>query len=601
MDSPSLKIKAEFLFEVSWEVCNKIGGIWKVVSSKAGAMLDYYKSNYCLIGPYFSEKCKGEFEKVPPPQEWEKIFLLLEKEGIKVHFGHWLIEGSPKVILVEFQSFLSQGDYIKKELWDNFQIDSWGSPMDYTEPLVWAWIVGRVLEKILLAFPEKKTVVHFHEWLSGAAMLYLKKQKVVFASVFTTHATVLGRTLAGMDLSLDKILSNKSPVQAAYEYGVASKDQLERVCALQADIFSTVSQFTALESQTVLGRYADVLVPNGLDTSRFPTIEEISIKHRLEREKIREFLFWYFFPYYVFDLKNTLFYFTLGRYELRNKGVDIFIKALSRLNHLLQQEKSKKTIVAFLWIPSQAGAINEELIQSREIYFDLKETLQSIASDIEGNILKSLVAGSPIEKSALFEDGEYVFEEIKNKIARFKKTGLPPLCTHHLTDSHNALLQMLKEAGFTNSKEDKVKVIFYPIYLTGIDGLLNMTSDEAIEGSHLGVFPSLYEPWGYTVLETAASGVAALTTDLAGFGQFCAEHIKGKKQPGVFILERKNQSDEQTIQNLAKILYDFTKLPAALRVENKIQARKLAALADWKILVQNYIVSHNKAIEKAYQ
>ncbi len=600
MISDKPKPQADFLFEVSWEVCNKIGGIWTVLKSKARPTLNYYGGNYCFIGPYFPEKCKGEFEEAKAPKEWENLFLALEKEGIKAHFGYWLIGGNPKAILVDFSQWLPQGNQIKNELWENFKIDSLGSPLDYTEPLVWSWTVGKILEKIVLSFPGQKIVGQFHEWLSGGGLLYLKKQKVSIASVFTTHATILGRTLASDNIPLDSFLGKIDPTQEAYKYGIQAKHQLEKACALNCDIFSTVSHITALESESILGRYPDVLLPNGLDTSRFPTIEEVSIKHRIQRDKIREFLFWYFFPYYAFDLKNTLFYFTIGRYELRNKGVDVFIKALSELNKLLKRDKSKKTIVAFFWIPSEVNGIKREIIESREIYFDMKEHLESITEDIEDNLLKSLVAGNKIEKSAVFENEEETLNEIKNKVLRFKKQGSPPLCTHNLADANDTILKMLQENGLNNDKEDKIKAIFYPIYLNGVDGILNMTADEATEGSHLGVFPSLYEPWGYTALEAAASGVAAITTDLGGFGRFCLEYTKGKKQPGIFVLERAGKSDKETVEALSQILYDFAKFSAPIRVENKLQARKIAALADWKVLAQNYIISHNKAIEKAY-
>jgi len=593
-----IKPAADFLFEVSWEVCNKIGGIWTVLKSKARPMVEYYGENYCLIGPYFPQSSKGEIEEEKIPKEWEKVFFDLEQEGIKLKFGYWLVPGNPKTILVDFSRYLAKGDRVKKDLWDNFQIDSLNSPFDYTEPLVWGWVVGRVIEKLAETMKGRNLAAHFHEWLSGSALLYLKLKKLPIGTVFTTHATILGRTIASNDISLDSFLGKIDPNQEAYKYGIQAKHQLEKVCALIADIFSTVSHITAQESEIILGRYPDVLLPNGLDTSRFPTIEEVSIKHRLQRDKIREFLFWYFFPYYSFDLKNTLFYFTIGRYELRNKGIDVFIKAIGELNKTLKRKRSKKTIVVFFWIPSQVQGIKRELTEAREIYFDMKEHLESITEDIENNLLKSLVAGEKIEKSAVFESEEETLSEIKNKILRFKKTGNPPVCTHNLVDDNDAILKMIQEAGLNNNKEDKVKVIFYPIYLNGADGILNMTADEAIEGSHLGVFPSLYEPWGYTALEAAASGVPAVTTDLGGFGRFCLEYTKGKKQPGIFVLERAGKSDEETVKSLSQILYEFAKFSAPIRVENKLQARKLAALADWEVLIKNYIEAHNKAIDK---
>ncbi|MDD5433244.1 MAG: hypothetical protein PHE77_01100 [Candidatus Pacebacteria bacterium] len=580
---------------MSWEVCNKVGGIWTVLKSKARPTIEYYKENYCLIGPYFNQNSKGEFEEEKIPKNWEGLCLDLEKEGLKLKFGNWLVSGVPKAILIDFSQWLKKADQIKKELWDNFKVDSWKSPRDYTEPVVWAYASGRVIEKLSQAMPKKKIVAQFHEWLSGAGLLYLKTKQSPVGSVFTTHATVLGRTLTNANVPVDGFLGKINSHEQAYRYGVQSKHLLEQACAKSADVFTTVSHITALESETILGKFPDVLLPNGLDMSRFPFIEEISIKHKLQRDKIRNFIFWYFFPFYSFDLKETLFYFTIGRYELKNKGIDVFIKSLSELNKKLKQEKSKKTIVTFFWVPTQIQSIKRELIESREIYTDIKDHLESIEEDVEGNILQALVKGGKMEKTDVFANKEEALIEIKNKILKFKKQGQPPLCTHNLENPNDEILEMLYQAGLENSETDKVKVIFYPIYLNGADGILNLTADEAVQGSHLGVFPSLYEPWGYTPLEAAASGVASITTDLAGFGRFCNEYIKGKKLPGVFILERLGKSDEETVSDLTKILYNFCKLPMGQRVENKIQARRLADLADWEVLIKNYITAHNKA------
>ena len=600
-----IKPKADFLFEVSWEVCNKIGGIWTVLKSKARPTIKQYGEKYCLIGPYFSQASKGEFEQADVPDEWRESFSDLEKEGLLLKFGYWLVGGNPKTILVDFSKWMEKGDQIKKELWEKYQIDSFNSSFDFTEPLVWSWAVGRVIEKLVeissgtAKLPSgKKIVVQFHEWLSGAGLLYLKSRNLPIRTVFTTHATILGRTLASNNIFIESFLGKIDPNEQAYKYGIQAKHQLEKACANNVDVFTTVSQITGLESETILNRFPDVLLPNGLDMSRFPSIEQISIKHKLQRDKIREFLFWYFFPYYSFDLKNTLLYFTLGRYELKNKGIDTFVKALGQLNKKLKQEKSKKSVVAFFWIPTQVQSIKRELIESREIYTDIKDQLESIEEDVEGNIMKGLISGSKIEKSDIFENEEDTLAEIKNKILKFKKQGNPPLCTHNLSDQNNDILQMFESEGLFNTKEDKVKVIFYPIYLNGADGILNLTSDEAIQGSHLGVFPSMYEPWGYTSLESAALGVGSITTDLAGFGRFCSEYISGKKLPGVFLLERMGKREEEITVDLTKILYDFLKLSTNQRVENKIQARKLADLADWEILIENYITAQNKAVTK---
>ncbi len=268
------------------------------------------------------------------------------------------------------------------------------------------------------------------------------------------------------------------------------------------------------------------------------------------------------------------------------------------VNHDKKEEKSKKSVVAFFWIPAQTQNIKRELIESREIYTDIKDQLESIEEDVEGNIMKGLITGAKIEKADIFENEDYTLSEIKNKILKFKKQGNPPVCSHNLAEQNDAILQMFSQEELINAKEDRVKVIFYPIYLNGADGILNLTSDEAIQGSHLGVFPSIYEPWGYTPLESAALGVGSVTTDMAGFGRFCSEYIGAKKLPGIFLLERMGKAEEEIIADLTKILYNFLKFSTNQRVENKIQARNLANMADWEILIKNYITAHNKAIDK---
>ena len=589
------KPKADFVFEVSWEVCNKIGGIWTVLKSKARPTVEQYGEKYCLVGPFVKEKNKGEFEEAKVPTEWKDAFLDLEKEGIILKFGYWTVPGNPKVVLIDFSKWMSRGDEIKKELWEKFKVDSFNSPSDYTEPLIWSYVAGKVIERLSQEFLNKKVVAQFHEWLSGAGLLYLKSKNLPIGTVFTTHATILGRTLAGNDVSLDSFLGQINPQEQASKYGIKAKHQIEKASCDNSDVFTTVSQITGLESETILNRFPDVLLPNGLDMSKFPSIEQISIKHKTQRDKIREFLFWYFYPHYEIDLENTLFYFTLGRYELKNKGIDTFVKSLGELNKKLKKEKSKKSIVAFIWIPAQVQSIKRELIESREIYNDIKDQLESIEEDIEGNLMKALILGKEIKKADIFENEEDTLLEIKNKILKFKKQGNPPVCSHNLENENDAILQMFNNEELSNAKDDKVKVIFYPIYLNGADGILNLTVDEAIQGSHFGVFPSVYEPWGYTPLEAAALGVGAVTTDLAGFGRFCADHIKDKKLPGIFLLERMNKTEQEVVTDLTKVLSDFLKLSTNQRVENKIQARKLANMADWEILIENYIIAHNKA------
>ncbi len=592
--------KADVLFEVSWEVCNKVGGIYTVVKSKAAKMVELYNNNnYFMVGPYFASKALGQFQEEMPNEFCKAPFEELKKNGIICHFGRWLIEGLPFVILIDFENYKYKANDIKRELWDWYKIDSLRASKDYDEPIVWAYAVGMLIEKLSYCYKDKKIVAHFHEWLSGAGLLYLKKKNIKVATAFTTHATVLGRTLASSNVDLYNVWDKINPEQEVYKYNVEAKHLVEKNSAAFADVFTTVSEITGMEASYLLKKKPEILLPNGLDISKFPTFEEIMIKHKLQRDRIREFMLYYFFPYHTFDPKETLIYFLAGRYEFHDKGIDIYIKALGRLNERLKQSKSKKTIVAFIWVPANFRNIKPELLENKTLFQDIKDALEDTISDVEKNIIYSLVSGKKISNDALFDD-EFL-TEMKIKIARFVKKGKPPLSTHDLYDGNDIILRSIISANLKNEEQDPVKIVYYPIYLSGADGLLNLNYYEAMQGSHLGIFPSYYEPWGYTPLEAGALGVSSVTTDLAGFGRyFCAECVQSDT-PGIFVLKRLNRSDDDVVNQLVDVMFNFANLSKEDRVSNKLQARKTASLADWKSFVKNYIEAHNLAVEKLYK
>lgn len=595
--------EADTLIEVSWEVCNKVGGINTVLRSKAEQIVKNYPDNYYVIGPYFANKVAGEFEESLPEESCKSICDELKNKGIILHFGKWMIKGEPKAILIDFNSFRSHINEIKKELWDSFKIDSLNASPDYDEPVAWAYASGIVIEKLESKL-KKKAVAQFHEWLAGPGLLYLKKNKADVATVFTTHATVLGRTLASANVNLyssadggKSILETIDTEKAAYDHHVESKHQVEKAAAQNADVFTTVSEITGLEATYTLKRKPDIILPNGLDMEKFPTFEEGSIKHRYFRNIIKEFLLSYFFPYYSFDIGDTLLYFLAGRYEFRDKGIDVFIQGLRILNDRLKKEGSKKTIVAFIWVPAGIRGIKPEFLENKILFNDIKDSLNSIMPTVKNNILYDIMSKTKVTEDNLF-DKEFFFE-LKKKLARITKKDVPALSTHDLIDNNDQIIRTLVESGLDNHDDDRVKVIFYPTYLNGADGILDLTYDEAMFGCHLGVFPSFYEPWGYTPLEAAALGVSSVTTDLAGFGRFLLKK-KEKTHPGIFVLKRMNRTDEQIITDLSSFMYKFAMFPKQDRVLNKIEAKRLAGLADWKFLIKNYIDAHNLAIEKKF-
>ena len=590
------KAEADFVLEISWEVCNKVGGINTVLATKAIQMLKYYKEGYYLVGPYLASSVKNQFEERKPEPELKEIFDDLARQGVVCHFGRWQIDGEPKVILVDFKDLWKDANRYKWELWDNWRVDSLNSGFDFDEPTIWGYGVAILLKAFRSIHQSEKIVAHFHEWLSGSGLLFSKKFGVDVGTVFTTHATSLGRSMASANVDFYSALDQIDAAREAYRYGIPAKHQIEKAAATQCDTFTTVSEITGVECERFLGRLPDVFLPNGLDLAKSTSFEEVAMKHHVQRSRIREFLFYYFFPYYTFDLKNTLFYFIIGRYEFHPKGIDVFIKSLADLNNKLKEEKSKKTIVAFFWIPAKENGIEDELTENRSNHFDMKQFVEENSQELVESFMYSLVSGKGLKDTDVFDDKTHA--ALERKLKKLKKQGTPPVCTHKLQNRNDAILNAFSEAKLSNAKSDRVKVVFYPVYLTEDDRLLNLSVQEAIQGGHLGIFPSYYEPWGYTPLEAAVEGVAAVTTDLSGVGRFMTHVPRDKNYPGIFVINNFGKKEAEIQKQLTSVLYDFSQLTRKDRVENKIEARNLVEYCDWGNLVQNYIEAHNKALEK---
>lgn len=590
------KTSADYLFEVSWEVCNKVGGIYTVVKSKAYIMKEYYK-NYFLVGPYFPKKAMVELNEKEPPKTLKKAFEDMKAQGLNCYYGTWDVDGSPNTILIDFKSLIEEKDDIKKILWETQKIDSLGSEWDFDEPMLWSWATGILLCAVEKHLPDKKIVGHFHEWLSGFGIFNLKQCNSNVKTVFTTHATMLGRTMAGNGEDLYSVLENINPEERAYHYKIQAKFLSERAAAKTADVFTTVSEITAIEAEKILGRKPDVILNNGLTMRKFPTIEETSVKHLMTREKIREFLTFNFFPYYNIELEHNLIFFIVGRYEYKNKGLDVMIKALGKLNDRLKKDNSKRTISVFFWIPMDTYGVKVDVLENKNYYRHIKNYIQWQSEDILKKIVMDIVSSKTPSVRTMFT--RTFLKDLEKDLIQFKRRGNPPLLTHNIPDEKdNLILRELLRVGLDNKEDDKVKVILYPVYLDGNDSLINLPYYDAIAGSHLGLFPSYYEPWGYTPLETAAMAVVSLTTDLAGFGRFIGPHVSKDKTKGIYVLKRFNRTEEQVVDDLFKQMHAFAMLSHEDRVKSKVIAKTLANICDWANFVGNYIDAHNKCFEK---
>lgn len=583
--------RPQTVIEASWEVVNKVGGINTVVRTKAALLTQEYKQ-YLLVGPLFPGRKSVEFSEQPPPEHIRTVFEELRQEGIECVYGTWKIDGSPQCVLINATQSHVNLDHIKGVLWERFGIDSLRAAYDFDEPLRWSWAVGRFIE-LVQASDDNPIVAQFHEWMSGLGLLYLRLNECRTRTVFTTHATMLGRTIsANTDINLYESLEELDFAQLAQDLHVAEKYTTEVACAQECHVFTTVSQITGEEAKYILKRTPDVLLFNGIHGASYPSLEKMGPLHAQSRERIRDFFNYYFFSHYTFDVEQSLTFFVSGRYEYRNKGLDVLTHALEKLNHHLKSQGQSKTVVVFFFIPQDTHGIKNEVLEERNAF----NAMQSFVKKHSKDIVRTLLRNAPHSNSLTCQ--EILSKEARDEIARLAQDlehgGNPPLVTHNLSDEdRDPIVSGFRARGLLNREEDKVKVVHYPLYLNGSDGLLDLTYTEAVAGSHLGIFPSYYEPWGYTPVEAAVMGVPAITTDLAGFGRFCQE----RTDQGVWVLSRQNRSFEEVSEELFEMLVRFCELDRYGRQEQRVAAKNLSALVDWNVFIKHYLEAHRRAYE----
>jgi len=586
----------DFLFEVSSEVANKVGGIYTVIKSKSHYICEEYGENYLTVGPYNERKAAIEFDEEKPPADYDKVFKELSQKGIKCHYGMWLIPGRPKAVLLEYESLLKDINKLQDGYYKSFQVDSYHSGELYDNMMAFSTAAAMLIECLIKtkSFTGKKCVAHFHEWLSAAGLLYLADNNVEVATVFTTHATTLGRTLAGSGVDIYDLIGKghdgEHSLKLARQYGVIAKHSLELAAAQKATVFTTVSEVTAREARFFLQRDADVLLLNGLDTEKYPGIEDLAIIRRKNRNQTRDFLASYFLRYYDLDLFNIRTFYISGRHEFKNKGLDVFIEALGLLNERLRKEKSEKSVVAFIWVPAEHRGENFQVLKNKALYEQMNDHVEEELPEIKDSILHSMMHGE-IPNNVFSES---FLTESKKIIAHFTehRGQNPPVCAFELANKNDEILKACEENKLLNKAEDKVKVIYYPAYLSPADRLISLEYNDAIVTCDAGVFPSYYEPWGYTPVENAAQGGLAITTDLAGFGKF----IEGKGH-GIYVLKRDDRKHEDVVSDLSEKLHEIATMPKEKLTRYRMDAKELCKLADWKKMIKFYFAAHKKAAD----
>ena len=543
------KLFPDYIFESSWEVCNKVGGIYAVLSTRAKTLQDRLHDRLVFIGP----DCWKETES-PYFQEDDNLFrewqLAASKQGLKIRVGRWTVPGEPIAVLVDFNQYFSKKNEIYGQLWNDFQVDSLHAYGDYDEASMFSYaaalVVGSFYDFYLDA--TKKVVYHGNEWMTGLGLLYVQKHYPQIATIFTTHATSIGRSIAGNNKPLYDYLFAYNGDQMAEELNMQSKHSIEKQTAHHVDCFTTVSDITARECLELLDKPVDVVLPNGFEDDCVPRGAAFTRKRKWARKRLLDVAN----ALLGTDLGDeTLLISTSGRYEFRNKGVDVYIEAMNRL---LRDKNLDKNVVAFVKVPGWVGEPRKDL---------------------------------------------------QDRLASGKKFDTPlevPSVTHWLHDmSHDNVLSMLKHLDMQNRKEDRVKLIFIPCYLTGNDGILNLSYYDVILGNDLCIYPSYYEPWGYTPLESVAFKVPCVTTDLAGFGLWANSEIGhyGEIGDGVKVIHRTDYNFSEVADNIKDTVSKFSHFTVAQVKKSRDNASKLSKKALWSHFIKYYEDAYDIALRKA--
>ena len=543
-------LKPDFVFESSWEVCNKVGGIYTVLSSRAKTLQEEMKDHIIFIGPDFWKENESPYFKEEKSlfAEWQ---WAAKEQGLTVRVGRWTVPGEPIAILVDFNPFFEQKNEIYGWLWEHYQVDSLHAYGDYDEASMFSsYAAALVVESFYQQYQlqNSRVVYHANEWMCGLGALYINNKLPQIGTVFTTHATSIGRSIAGNQKPLYDYLFAYNGDQMAGELNMQSKHSIEKQTALYVDCFTTVSDITANECKELLDKPVDVVLPNGFDNSFVPKGAAFTRKRKVARKRLLEVANALLGEQLDDD---TLIVSTSGRYEFRNKGIDVFVEAMNRL---LRDRDLKKNVVAFIEVPGWVGEPRK----------DLQERLQN--------------------------GGQY-------------DTPLDvPQVTHWLHNmSHDNVLGMLKYYDMHNRKDDRVKVIFLPCYLDGKDGIMNLTYYDVVLGNDLCIYPSYYEPWGYTPLEAVAFKVPCITTDLAGFGLWANKEFGhyGELKDGVKVIHRTDYNYSEVADNIKDTVAEFSNMTPKEVEACRKQADTLSKKALWSEFIQYYHEAYDIALRKA--
>ncbi|RKP07360.1 glycogen synthase [Thamnocephalis sphaerospora] len=593
-------VSKPLLFETAWEVANKVGGIYTVLRTKAPVTVHEYGDRYTMIGPLNMRTAPVEVEQLEPTEPALRDTLNeMRNAGVNFLYGRWLIEGAPKVLLFDIGSVSNRLNEWKADIWSVAGIPSPPDDRETNDAVLLGFLVAWFLEEMTRREKNTAIIAHFHEWLAGVGLVLARKRALDVCTIFTTHATLLGRYLCAGSVDFYNNLRNFDVDHEAGKRGIYHRYCLERAATHCADVFTTVSHITAYEAEHLLKRKPDGVLPNGLNVVKFSAVHEFQNLHALAKEKINDFVRGHFYGHYDFDLDNTLYFFTAGRYEYSNKGIDMYLESLARLNHHLKESGSKTTVVAFVITPAATHSFSVETLKGHAVIKQLHETVAEIQAKIGKRLFEQAARGIEPSGADLLSEEEKVL--LKRRVFALKRSTLPPIVTHNMSDdSKDPVLGQLRRLQMFNHPSDRVKVVFHPEFLNANNPVLSVDYEEFVRGCHLGVFPSYYEPWGYTPAECTVMGVPSVTTNLSGFGCFMEDNIEKPQDYGIYIVDRRLKSADESISQLASQMFDFCRKTRRQRINQRNRTERLSDLLDWKRMGLEYVKARQLALRRAF-
>ncbi|KAK4703669.1 glycogen synthase, partial [Phenoliferia sp. Uapishka_3] len=621
--------------------------------TKAPVTVREYGDRYLLVGVLAYKTAPMEVDAI----DWRNpeaggaalgaaltaVLTSMSERGVKFMYGRWLIEGAPRVLLFDTSSVRGRLDEWKADLWNLAAIPTPSDDQETNETILLGYLTTWFLGELAHHEQSRAIIAHFHEWQTGVAIALCRRRALDVTTIFTTHATLLGRYLCAGSVDFYNNLQYFDVDHEAGKRGIYHRYCIERSAAHCADVFTTVSHITAYESEHLLKRKPDGVLPNGLNVTKFSAMHEFQNLHQVSKQKISDFIRGHFYGHYDFDLDNTLYFFTAGRYEYRNKGVDMFIESLARLNFRLQEMGTKMTVVAFIILPAATNSYTIEALKGQAVTKQLRDTVTEIQNRIGARLFERTARysgeqGTEVPDAAtLLSDEDKIL--LKRRVLALRRNSLPPVTTHNMADDANdPVLNQIRRVQLFNRSSDRVKVIFHPEFLNANNPILGLDYEEFVRGCHLGVFPSYYEPWGYT--PAGSHWILATKMDLAhlSFSQnvplwvcrqsqrisrvsdalwrfvVCLsgtpldvllnnsqqELIENSQDYGIYIVDRRAKSVEDSVNQLTDQMVEFCQKTRRQRINQRNRTERLSDLLDWKRMGLEYAKARQLALRRAY-